>query len=253
MNQQPDNLFRQKLASHEIPVPATAWEKVEGNIHRTKRSRVWLKIAASLTLFVAASVVFFSNRWSTNTTLSVQVETGPEKKIPDPKNQQAGSRATPAISPSADTLPVVKTPKRSALPSTPTDVKKTVALDHADTLTRDEQTIPKIEILLEVIVADAVTESPVASDRPNNTSPESHDTPERVTLVYSTEDVEKYFNRTVNTDATAGDEKSSTLKKLLARAYDLKNDQDAYGELRQKKNEIFAFNLRGDRQRSENK
>jgi hypothetical protein len=42
------------------------------------------------------------------------------------------------------------------------------------------------------------------------------------------------------------------LRKLLDKAYDLKHNQDPLGDLRQKKNEIFALNFKNDKQRSEN-
>jgi hypothetical protein len=53
-------------------------------------------------------------------------------------------------------------------------------------------------------------------------------------------------------DATPEDKKPSTFKKLLSRAYDLKNNQDPIGELRQKKNEILALNFKKDK-RGQNK
>jgi hypothetical protein len=49
-------------------------------------------------------------------------------------------------------------------------------------------------------------------------------------------------------EATPELKKPSTLKKLLDKAYDLKHNQDAFGELRQKKNEILALNFKNEKQ-----
>jgi hypothetical protein len=72
-------------------------------------------------------------------------------------------------------------------------------------------------------------------------------------VITATEADEKYLNKKSLADATSEEKKSSTLRKLLDTAYDLKNNQEPFGDLRQKKNEILALNFKSDKQRSQNK
>jgi hypothetical protein len=77
---------------------------------------------------------------------------------------------------------------------------------------------------------------------------------EGVTLIYSAEEVnEKYLNKKALAEATSDNKKPSTLRKLFDKAYDLKHNQDPFGDLRQKKNEILALNFKNEKQRSQNK
>jgi hypothetical protein len=74
-----------------------------------------------------------------------------------------------------------------------------------------------------------------------------------VTLIFDAEQVnEKFLNKNLIVKATPEEKKPSTLRKLLDKAYDLKHNQDPLGNLRQRKNEIFALNFKNDKQRSEN-
>jgi len=72
-------------------------------------------------------------------------------------------------------------------------------------------------------------------------------TSKSVTLTYSTADVSAYLNKNTEDEATEDERKQSTLKKLLQKANDLKTNQDPFGELRQRKNEILALNFMNDK------
>jgi hypothetical protein len=75
------------------------------------------------------------------------------------------------------------------------------------------------------------------------------------TLVLNAEEVnEKYLHKKNSEgDATSENKKSSTLQRLLSKVSDLKHNQDPFGELRQKKNEILALNLKSEKQRNQNR
>jgi hypothetical protein len=75
---------------------------------------------------------------------------------------------------------------------------------------------------------------------------------QNITLVYSAKEVDDYLDKNALAQATSKDKKPSTLKKLLQKANDLKNNQDPFGELRQKKNEILALNFKNEK-RGQNK
>ena len=71
-------------------------------------------------------------------------------------------------------------------------------------------------------------------------------------MTITSEETNKYLNENALAEATSEEKKSSTLKKLLKKANDLKNNQDPFGDLRQKKNEILALNFKNEK-RGQNK
>lgn len=90
-------------------------------------------------------------------------------------------------------------------------------------------------------VRSAHSEPVAAVSAPLNTASRN------VTLNYSIQDVAAYLEKNLDDEATDDDKKQSTLKKLLQKANDLKTNQDTFGELRQRKNEILALNFKNDK------
>ena len=115
--------------------------------------------------------------------------------------------------------------------------------------TTKEETLPlqnetKEDIaLVETVIQPQIEDTSVAA------KPE----PQKITLVYTAKDVEEYLDKKYLAEATSESKKSSTLTKLLKKANDLTNNQDPFGELRQKKNEILALNFRSEKQRGQKK
>jgi hypothetical protein len=74
-----------------------------------------------------------------------------------------------------------------------------------------------------------------------------------ITLTYTADEVNaRFLKKELKADATSEENKSSGIQKLIGLAYDVKNDNNAFGDLRQKKNEILALNFR-ENKREENK
>jgi hypothetical protein len=121
---------------------------------------------------------------------------------------------------------------------------------------QEEKSIePSIAFIEEKLPVESVETAPVEQEKTSDPivadvqSKSSH-----VTIVItSTEADEKYLDKKSLAEATSEEKKSSTLRKLLDTAYDLKNNQDPFGDLRQKKNEILALNFKSEKQRSQNK
>ena len=64
------------------------------------------------------------------------------------------------------------------------------------------------------------------------------------TIVYTAEEVNaRFLRKNVDTQATPEDKKSSGIQKLMGIAHDLKNNENGFGDLRQKKDEILALNF----------
>ena len=102
-----------------------------------------------------------------------------------------------------------------------------------------ENTATSVDEVVDVVDADAVSNGVT--------------TQQSTTIVFSAEEVnEKYLTDKPVAEATSEAKESSTLRKLLDKAYDLKNNQDPIGDLRQKKYEILAMNFKHQKQRDEN-
>ncbi|HMG88525.1 MAG TPA: hypothetical protein VK589_00645 [Chryseolinea sp.] len=250
MNQQPDELFREKLEGYQKPAPASAWEKIAAAQSKKNDKWLWLKIAASIAL---VAVVGYISWPDTNTeVLSKESLTKPaeektseqvpasDEKLADVKKESQPSATSDQ--PSTQTSKQKKTNKKMAPPKV--DVKK---LNVADVV--EEEILPlQNETHEEIALVETVTQ-PQLEDTPVVTKVEAHN----MTLVYSAKDVEEYLDKKSLAEATSDSKKSSTLKKLLKKANDLTNNQDPFGELRQKKNEILALNFKSEKQRGQNK
>jgi hypothetical protein len=112
-----------------------------------------------------------------------------------------------------------------------------------------EETLPlQSEVEIDIASVETITQPQIET-----TSVPAETEHEKITLVYTAKDVEEYLDKKSLAEATSDSKKSSTLKKLLKKANDLTNNQDPFGELRQKKNEILALNFKNEKQRGQNK
>jgi len=76
--------------------------------------------------------------------------------------------------------------------------------------------------------------------------------PKKIMITITAAESEKYLDKVALAEATSEEKKPSTFQKLLKKADDLKNNQDPFGELRQRKNEILALNFKNEK-RGQNK
>ncbi|MEX2232683.1 MAG: hypothetical protein WD824_11010 [Cyclobacteriaceae bacterium] len=252
MNRQPDKLFRDKLQGYQKPVSPEVWKKISENLHQKNRSVVWLKIAASILLLACAGVLIFPLASRTPAPVIS------EKPVPSSKQERQDAAK---IIPKENNL--TKEEKRaSASPLTKPSAKARVRKTEEVTNQAPPIEVPKAtdEEVFALAVTESADEIPEA-DEPNKdqsktTDPSvenNDDIAQRVTIVYNAKEVnEKYLNKNFVAEATPDEKESSTFRKLLDKAYDLKHNQDPLGDLRQKKNEILALNFKNDKQRNEN-
>jgi hypothetical protein len=251
MNQQPDELFREKLAGYQKPAPASAWEKIAAAQSKKNDKWLWLKIAASIAL--VAVVGYFS--WPESNTENLSDKS--LKPVEDKTSQQAPVTDQKLADVKTETSqgPSVKSEKQSTpLSKQKKTVKKiSPSVDEAKKLNELESVEQEIlplpnEAHEEITLAETVTQP-----QTEGTTVVTEAEPHKMTLVYSAKDVEEYLDKKSLAEATSDSKKSSTLKKLLKKANDLTNNQDPFGELRQKKNEILALNFKNEKQRGQNK
>lgn len=238
MNQQPDKFFRDKLHNYAPRVSADTWNRIEAARKKGKKPVMWLKAAATILLLAVAGMLLYP--WRTPVKQHIAENTKPkEQSQPQTHEAPVSEEIQPADTSTAPAVPRTekKAPADRQVPPQRQQaaVKKRApaALDRKPTVTPRE-TLPPAESH--------------AGDQPAQVSAAHAD---NITIVFSAEEVNsKYLTKKVLAEATPAEEASSTLKKLLDKAHDLKHNQDFLGDLRQKKNEILALNFKTAKQRN---
>ncbi len=239
MNQQPDKLFREKLEGYQKPAPASAWEKIAAAQSKKNDKWLWLKIAASIAFVATAGYMVLPE----NKTSDLSHDTSTK-----PSEGKTTENAAQAVEKSNDDVKS-ETTAPSAVPNgVSTDVtKRNKSVETIRPLKEEPQQVTVVEE--KTMEKEPILEQPSIEATPIETEVE----PNNITLVYSAKDVEEYLDKKALAEATSDNKKSSTFKKLLKKAEDLTNNQDPFGELRQKKNEILALNFKNEKQRGQNK
>lgn len=252
MNQQPDKLFREKLEGYGKTVPASAWNRVATGLNKKKNNRLWLKVAASLLVLAVAAIWLWPSAHIDQ--LQHRVVQNSHKEKPEVLKEEKRPVEKSVLKPEKKSEPPVAASKKITTTRAKNKTEKNnapaVAIRHENAIAMealsDIASQEKVSVMDEEVIA-TTTETSVAH---NNV----HEGQSGVTLVYTVEEVnEKYLDKKSLAEATSANKKPSTLKKLLNKAYDLKHNQDPFGDLRQKKNEILALNFRSEKQRGQNK
>ena len=297
MNQQPDKLFRDKLADLEKAPPASAWDRLNTATRPAKTAgNFWLRIAASLLLLALAGVVFVmlkkdvASNPSANTTIGNGTSRAGEASIANDAATQNGeasaAHGSDRIMEPDEIAPenfknqettshhsgkenLKQEPEQHRDQTAP--VKGAERNEHryasGSAIKTDRQTDPSTAVSGAALSENdrASSEEKVAHNgidirdradlhRTVTTEPSIADVAMSVekptkplTLTYSVEQVSGYLVKNDEPQATPDDEKPSTLKKLLHKANDLKTNQEPFGDLRQKKNEILALNFMNEK------
>lgn len=256
MNQQPDKFFRDNLQGYQKSMSPDAWRNLSLQLERKRTFSLWIKVAASLLLLTTAGTFFVIPDDATRAEMATNSVSRTDNTTRSPEKV-----LTPSYSPADD--------RRADETKTTTEPGKAPVQSRALPSRRKSPIAPQEpsrqpDELPETDPAHAVHQ-PLAAmqDKPSGVlaSPEENEIPSEhveveksdrksITLVYSAAEVNaKFLEKKSVAQATPGKDKPSTLKKLLDKAHDLKNNQDAMGGLRQMKNEILAFNFSGDKPR----
>ncbi|HTE33969.1 MAG TPA: hypothetical protein VK666_26495 [Chryseolinea sp.] len=246
MNKQPDKIFRDKLEGYQRQAPTSAWEKIALSQTKKKHRGLWIKIAAAILLVSVAAFVLWPSKPANDLQLADQ--TKPKVSSPDIAAPLKAAPTTPkpnkAVTDESSSKSLAKHHKASPMDKKKSSSPIKIEQNHNGLPGEREQQDNNNSAAREVAVAPNV-----ATKVEVNQPIEEHHS---MTLVYTENDVSKYLNKKELDEATSDDKKSSTLKKLLKKANDLTNNQDPFGELRQKKNEILALNFRNEK-RGQNK
>ena len=249
-NQQPDNFFREKLADYHKPAPVGAWDKIESSLKKSEPKFAWWKVAASLLLLSAIAYVLWLQTSSSNTrpisqttpetelptAKSIIPEIDSSVKSPNPERVQTEQSSTATATSAMDKKSLHKMPSkpRRAHRKNRTDVATIVP-------SSTEENVQSIETCTPETVSGQVVQ-PVQTIKKSSS----------ITITITAEETEKYLDKNAIAEATSKERKSSTFKKLLKKADELTSNQDPFGDLRVKKNEILALEFKNDR-RGQNK
>ena len=244
MNQQPDKFFRDKLHDYQKSVSPEAWNRISQNLEKKNRAGLWLKVAASVLLLAITGILLYPRLKNDNSAAITETVAPPPVEQPAVVTQPAP--IADAIQPAQKENAPRKNPARA----------KHLRPDKNTPPSEESVTAPAEEALQlpELTSTDLRPVESLEEDNQRIASTEEKvgEPSKGITIVFSAEEVNKKYLIKKEDDATSGNKSSSTLQKLLDKAYDLKHNQDPLGGLRQKKDEILAMNFRNDRQRTQN-
>ncbi|HLT73782.1 MAG TPA: hypothetical protein VKZ68_01810 [Ohtaekwangia sp.] len=270
-DQQPDNLFRGKLAGYQRPVSANAWDRVESAMEQ--KTFPWLRVAVAASLILICGVA--ATLWLHNNSNTATVASNDQPKVSQPKKNDTPLIKEPVEekkSAAPDSVEADHTPetpvtnkitspsptesnRKKNNPNTPSHQERVDAIVHES---------PALAVREEQDNKGVVDENPDLNEETLRTNDEqliasneksqpASDTNESVTIIISAEETRAYLTKNVNTEATQEEKKTSTLKKVLRKASELKNnDQDPIGDFRQMKDELLALNFKSNK-RGQNK
>jgi hypothetical protein len=247
MKQQPDKLFFDKLNTLTKEAPPFTWERIEDGLDQKRKRVLWLSAAASLSAIAFATFVFLKADSSAETSLA-------ESKSPPEKTAVAEQPVPAHEEDEPEAAAIARTNEANR-----DELKKNLSSKQGqqiqEKLSSDEPEVAQYESI------DPVETTPLGQDslilpysEPTQLAFQAPEKKDNITIVLTADQTRNYLvTKNTNTQATSDEKKSSTLKKLLKKAADLKVNQDPFGELRQRKNEILALNFRSDKQRGQKK
>lgn len=266
MEQQPDKLFHNKLSNFEKPAPAGAWDRIEASLEgKRKTAFPYWKVAAAILMIGVISYLLIPKATETPGQIA---ELRSETPAPT-KDHAEQSLTQPTEDPGKNSNGVDVTSsengKVKSHVNTPGEPKasegKSKIVNRKDTSNEHASSKVPSEVEPSIAMTEKVTESDdveiqtteaiaLAEININETNAGNVKNRESVTLVMTVDDTNAYLKKNTEDGATSGNRKTSTLKRVLQKASELKNnDQDPIGELRQMKNEILALNFKSGKQR----
>jgi hypothetical protein len=257
MTKQPDKLFRDKLAHYSKPAPLDAWSKIETRLEKKRFPFLRMAVAASfLIVSISAYILWVSTKNNQDLIAEnkVEVRDGSDaveapfqsSTAAEADPEKTESHSAPQVSadqPADETQGVRDTPIRNS------SGRKIVKPIEG---TYQEQRMASIAD--QPLIEDLPIDVPLDIERVGaETGAKAISKEEPIRIVMSIAETNEYLIKNTNSDATSEDKKSSTLKRVLKKASDLKNNQDPFGDLRQMKNELLALNFKSEKQRGQNK
>ncbi|MBX2967092.1 MAG: hypothetical protein KF845_13180 [Cyclobacteriaceae bacterium] len=235
MKQQPDHLFREKLENLQRKPSADAWSRIEAGLDKKNGKVLWLKIAAGLLLFFVASVLIWKIQFTEKTDTIVSATSEVKKSITE-EIQSAQPEETIATSSKEDN------PEKVEKKSEDIQVHKTHSTSTNQQIAEIEPA--KEETLIEIVQPE--TETLIAQIENVSSEEISTETNTGVYIVLTAIEVnQKYLLPKSEHEATSEEKKSSRIQMLMDATLNI--SEGAFGDLRQKKDELFALSFLEDK------
>ena len=258
MKQQPDKLFQDKLSGYERQAPAAAWDRLEQRLDKKQPKALWWKVAAVLiAVAISVPVALILNEKSSSNIAHTEKDRVSPKEKPSAKSepsiavQEQPDALTEERTTPTTTLADLNSTKQDVIkPSPEASVLENSTMHRTSGISIPEEVVTQND---DAIVREEIENHSESHEEPVIANVESKQN-QSITLVISAEEATNYYEEEKlfdDTDATSDTKKPSTFQKLLRKASDLKTNQDPFGELRQKKNEILALNFKSDKKRNQ--
>lgn len=257
-NKELDSLFKSKLENLEKTPSADAWSKIQAQSQQKKPVWLWMRVAAAILLLLVSGIVvwnFTRNKMPTNDTL-VANDTKPESTINEDTiiansvEQSAKVEQSALVDPQTEDKTQVK--KIESNSKQHNKVKPQLAENNNAMAQKNtaEEPLPEVNEIIEKSSTETLIAENDKSDATieNETASEQQAT-EGTTLVFNIEDfkkVEVAANASETESNTETDEPKKGINKVLNLMKELKSDA-GIGDLREAKNEIFAFNFKKEK------
>lgn len=226
MNNQLDNLFKNKLEGHTLEPSPKAWSRVASGLTKKNKTIIWFRAAAALMITcLAFTLWYYTNKNSTSPSTLAQTEkvsAAPEKELAKQGDEQTATNKISTIQKNAK-KPTIKKRKQEVIKAN-SQQKKTVEVIEQMPFT--EVASNEIEITESLFTI----EPPVAPIK------------KAIVIVYELKAVE----RIPRLDLDQLPERKTGLKKVLEVANEVRTGESPLGGLRQAKDEILAFNFKKD-------
>jgi hypothetical protein len=253
MKQQPDQLFREKLVDYSEPAPKRAWSRIEKELSPAKKesSLLWLNIAATVVLLLCAFIFVWqgSNKPAPVITLNAPPKVTSKNPAPTATCLPTGKIGTTETSTHTGKNDAAKklTNKNEKQARTKKKEPGIINFSKQERLIVETTKDQPIDLKSEALQEDGLTTTTVAAIESIQLIEVSNEAPASKTkssiIHYTAAEVNEKYKLSAKDDATVADENASSFRKLLDKAVDIKTNQAALAELRQRKNEILALNL----------
>lgn len=243
MKQQPDHLFHNKLENFQLKPSADAWNRIEAGLDKKSNKALWLKIAAGLLLLSIASVLIWKIQPAET---DVLVETTPEIKSTTPERlQPTQPEETPVAAIDQNKKVEQEKTEKKTNRNIPVYKKQSASSDQQLAVvepTPEEIPVDVVQPETETLIAEAETNTVEATETQNSTA---------VYIVMTANEVnQKYLLPQPEDEATSEGKKSSRMQKLMGVAMNIADGDGPMGDLRQKKDELFALNFLEDKKQT---
>ena len=254
-----DNLFRNKLDSHEVIPTVEAWRKINSQLNQNKRKKgaIWMSIAAAVTLIIV-SITYFNNEVPNDNNKLQISEILPEKEvvieesvnqIEESNTQEESINSNKIIQIAPET--VVAQNEKPTIPAININTEEkevipiAVASNNESTI-NDEQIVNKVTI-------DLTEENKTNIAEIENVSKKETVPYSSVKITYNLQPVVK-IDSSVFTEKEIGiDSKSGVLGKIVAFAKNAKASDVSLGQLRAAKDDLLSFDNFKSNKQTQNK